>query len=242
MRGLGRGDADAVNERQLNPLLRQEGMSSMHRRFIVTGLVAALLVFVGAASGAGSGNGAPSGPHYNLNIIGVPKGKSASMTGSDGHSLFVPLAGQCKINLQEGPFQVLDRNCTDGSSLFQLPNPDPSNSGQTVYSVWARALGKPGGSSSTQTCFVDTSTNETYCSIYQMVLVRSSGKSSFSNVSQQLLYVYYCDVATGKIVRVPLFSSPLYDFYWSYTNNGLKLAQLRFYQVSTQVASAGQSC
>jgi len=24
-----------------------------------------------------------------------------------------------------------------------LPNPDPTNSGTTTYSVWARALGKP---------------------------------------------------------------------------------------------------
>jgi len=214
---------------------------AMHRRIIAAVLFASLLIFVGAAS-AGSGNGAPSGPHYNLNIIGVQNPKTANMTNTDGHSLFVPLQGQCKINLQQGAFSVLDRNCTDGSALFQLPNPDPTNSGQTVYSVWSRALGKPGGSSSTQTCFLDTSTNETFCSIYQAVLVRSSGKSSFSNVSQQLLYVYYCNTATQKIVRVPLFSSSLFQFYWSYTNNGLKLAQLRFYQQSTSVAAAGASC
>ena len=215
----------------------------MHRRVIslfLLGCAVAMLATAGAT--AGSGNGAPSGPHYDLNIIGVPKGKSASMTGTSGRSLFVPLWSSCKINLQQGPFDVLDRNCTDGSALFQLPNPDPNNTGSTTYSVWARALGKPGGSSSTQTCFVDSTTGSTYCSIYQMLLVRSSGKSSFQNVSQQLLYVYYCDTATSKIVRVPLFSSPLYQFYWNYTNNGLKLAQLRFYQVSTQVASAGSAC
>ena len=215
----------------------------MHRRGFAAVLAVSLLVFVfvGAALG-GAGNGAPSGPHYNLNIIGVQNPKSASMTNTDGHSLFVPLQGKCTINLQQGSFSVLDRNCTDGSAQFQLPNPDPTNSGQTVYSVWARALGKPGGSSSTQTCFVDTTTNETYCSIYQYVAVRTSGKSKFSNVSQQLLYVYYCDTTTSKVVRVPLFSSPLYQFYWSYTNNGLRLAQLRFYQLSTTVAPAGARC
>ena len=215
----------------------------MHRRVIslmLLGCAVAMLATAGAT--AGSGNGAPSGPHYDLNIIGVPKGKSASMTGTSGRSLFVPLWSSCKINLQQGPFDVLDRNCTDGSALFQLPNPDPTNSGQTVYSVWARALGKPGGSSSTQTCFVDSTTGSTYCSIYQMFLVRSGGKSSFQNVSQQLLYVYYCNTSTGKIVREPLFSSPLYQYYWSYTNNGLRLAQLRFYQTSTTVASAGAAC
>jgi hypothetical protein len=192
---------------------------------------------------AGTGNGAPSGPHYNLNLIGVPKDKTADMTNSDGHSIFVPLSGSCKINLQEGDFQTLDRNCTDSNgALFQLPNPDPTNSGTTVYSVWARALGKPGGSSSTQTCFTDTSTNETYCSIYQMVLVRDPGKSSFTNVTQDLLYVYYCNTTTGKTVRVPLFDSSLDQFYWAYTNTGLKLAQLRFYQVPTTVAASGASC
>jgi hypothetical protein len=204
-------------------------------------VLASLLVFVGATT-AGPGNGAPSGPHYNLNLMGVQNPKSADMTNTDGHSLFVPLSGGCKINLEQGSFSVLDRNCTDGSARFSLPNPDPTNSSQTVYSVWARALGKPGGSSSTQTCFTATTTSETFCSIYQSVLVRSSSKSSFSNVSQQLLYVYYCNTATRKIVRVPLFSSPVYQFYWSYTNNGLKLAQLRFYQVSTSVPSAGASC
>jgi hypothetical protein len=215
----------------------------MHRRGFAAILAVATIVFafVGAASG-GSGNGAPSGPHYNLNIVGVPNPKTATMTDTSGHSLFVPLQGKCNINLQQGSFSVLDRNCTDGSAQFQLPNPDPTNSGQTVYSVWARALGKPGGSSSTQTCFVDTTTNETYCSIYQYVAVRSSGKSKFSDVSQELLYVYYCDTTTQKVVRVPLFSSPLYQFYWSYTNDGLKLAQLRFYQVSSNVAPAGASC
>ncbi len=35
---------------------------------------------LGAAM-AGTGNGAPSGAHYNLNIIGVPKNKTATMDG-----------------------------------------------------------------------------------------------------------------------------------------------------------------
>src|SRR2546422_3994253 len=35
---------------------------------------------VSAASVTTTGNGAPSGSHYNLNIIGVPKDKTAPMT------------------------------------------------------------------------------------------------------------------------------------------------------------------
>jgi len=55
-----------------------------------------------------TGNAAPAGAHYNLNIIGVPKNKTAEMTGSSGHRIFVPLVGKCKINLRQGDFQVVD--------------------------------------------------------------------------------------------------------------------------------------
>src|SRR5947199_10348279 len=121
-----------------------------------------------------TGNGAPSGPHYNLNIHGVLKGGSAS-TGSNGHDIFVPLQGQCKIALSPGDFQVLDPNCLDGRAGFQLPNPvgsTTSTSVTTIYSVWARALAKPGGSSSTTTCAYDL-TGIPICSTSQSVMVQT---------------------------------------------------------------------
>lgn len=175
-----------------------------------------------------------SGAHFNLNIIGVPKDKSADMNGGDGRRIFVDLIGKTTINLSQGSFAVLDANGTDGTAAFQLPNPDPDNDGTTAYSVYARALGKPGGSSTTTTCFTDAA-GETYCSIYSMVLVRERGKQSFSNVSQQLLYVYADTDGDGKVERYPLFSDALSSYFWSYDNQGLRLAQLRFYEVSTTV-------
>lgn len=182
-----------------------------------------------------TGNGAPSGSHYNLNIIGVPRNKTADLTGNDGHRIFVPETGSTKILLSEGDFQVLDANGTDGSASFELPNPDPTNSGTTTYSVYARALGKPGGSSTTTTCATDPVGGDTYCSINQLVEVRSKGGSKFSNVSKELLYIYADINGDGTIDRVPLFGSELEDYYWQYDNNGLKLLQLRFYEVSTTV-------
>lgn len=179
------------------------------------------------------GNGAPNGAHYNLNIIGVPKSKSIS--NGSGNVIFVPESGSAKIMLSEGPFDVLDKNGTDGQAAFQLPNPDPDNDGTTTYSVWARALGKPGGSSKTTTCATDPSTGELYCSIYSMVLVRKSGKSTFTNVSKELLYVYADVNGDGTTERYNLFNSSLTDYYWQYDNAGLKLAQLRFYEVPTTV-------
>jgi hypothetical protein len=98
-------------------------------------------------------NGAPNGAHYNVNIIGVPKDKAAPVYGSSGHTIFVPLSGTARIKLTEGEFQILDRNGTDGNGAsFQLPNPDPDGDGVTVYSVYARALGKPFNNASIQTC------------------------------------------------------------------------------------------
>ena len=175
-----------------------------------------------------------SGAHFNLNIIGVPQAKTADMTGDNGHRIFVPLVGSTKINLSEGTFGVLDANGTDGTASFQLPNPDPDGDGVTSYSVFARALGKPGGSSTMTTCFTDST--GTWCSVYSAVMVRGTGKSSFDNVSKELLYVYADTNLDGTLERYSLFSDALADYYWQYDNNGLKLVQLRFYeQVKTTV-------
>lgn len=182
-----------------------------------------------------TGNGALPGSHYNLNLIGVSNPKSTDMSGNNGGRIFVPLNGSTKIMLAEGDFQVLDANGTDGSASFQLPNPDPTNSGTTTYSVYARALGKPNGTSKTTTCATDPTTGELWCSVYSMVLVRTSGKQSFTNVSKELLYLYADTDADGTLERYPLFDSALADYYWQYDNTGLKLAQLRFYPVPTTV-------
>src|SRR5262249_25328506 len=137
--------------------------------------VALSIGVVGALAGSnGNGNGAPSGPHFNLNLIGFSNGDNVkSTTGSGGGVIFVPLNGSCQINLTEGDFAVLDNNCTDKTgAAFQLPNPDPTNSGTSVYSVYAAARGKPLGSATAQTCFTDTSTATSYCSVYVMSLSR----------------------------------------------------------------------
>lgn len=189
-----------------------------------------------ALAATATGNGAPSGTHYNLNIIGAAKGKSADLSGGDGHRIFVPLSGSTKINLSEGTdFVVLDANATDGAGAFQLPNPDPDGDGVTSYSVYSRALGTPGGSSTTTTCATDPTTGEVVCSALSTVLVRGTGGSKFTNVSKQLLFVVADINGDGTLDRVPLFDDRLQNFFWQYDNNGLRLAQLRFYQVPTNV-------
>src|SRR2546428_5072406 len=186
------------------------------------------------------GNGAPSGAHYDLNIHGVAEGGSAS-TGSNGHDIFVPLQGKCNISLSPGSFQVLDPNCLDGNAAFQLPNLVGSTTTTTTYSVWVRALAKPGGSSSTTTCLTDLVVG-LVCSTAQYVTVetRTNGKSVFSNATSSLLFVSQC--IGGKLTRTPLFASTLQSYFLSYENNGLKRLQLRFYQLPTTVAASGTGC
>ncbi len=179
----------------------------------------------------GAGNGAPSGSHYQVNIIGTST-KSTNLTGGNGARIFVPLAGTAKINLSEGDFSVLDANGTDGTAAFQLPDPDSDGDGVTSYSVYARALGTPGGSSTTTTCAYDKD-GALICSSESMVLVRNAGGSRFTNVSRELLYVVADVDGDGVTEKVPLFGDDLQDYFWQYDNNGLRLAQLRFYPIAT---------
>jgi len=99
----------------------------------------------------------------------------------------------------------------------------------------ARALGKPGGSAKATTCATDVATGELYCSVESMVLVRESGGSKFTNVSKQLLYIYADLDGDGVVERYPLFDDAMQDYFWSWDNSGLRLAQLRFYELPTNV-------
>ena len=191
--------------------------------------------------GTYKGNGVPSGPHYNLNIIGMENiDNKADMECGNGHRIFVPLNGKSKIELVQGDelfeFQVLDCVATNGDpAQFMLPNPDPDGDGVTAYSVFLRVLGRPGGNITMDTCATDPSTGEEVCSAYKVVKVRETGngKQRFENVSKELLYVYA--VVNGVYQRVPLFSDKLEDYFWQYDNNGVRIAQLRFYEISTTV-------
>lgn len=262
-----------------------------------------------------------SGPHYNLNIIGVENSKKSDMTDSNRHTIFVPLVSKTtgkssndgfapdgsviagttivdsKIWLLPGDdFQVCDGNGFDEAyscagelmsdkkgAVFQLPcntnldgefayfdtngdgvdDPVPldhmvgcnyvaTTDGTEVpvaetdvvptanYAVWARALGTPGGSATVTTCA--TVAGELQCSLENTVQTRSTGRSTFTDVTNELtsLVVSYCDgtilddgSCDGRVIyeRVALFAGDTYDWFWNYANNGLRLAQLRFYEV-----------
>jgi hypothetical protein len=190
-----------------------------------------------------TGNGAPNGAHYNLNIIGTSV-KNGDLSGN-GNVIFVLLNGRTNILLCESGvgtacanvsgFQVLDKDGTDGEASFALPNPDPTNSGTTRYSVFARALGKPGGGADVRTCATEPISGDFICSLAVLELDRGHGKQSFENVSKELLYIYFDIDGDGTVDRVPLFDDSLQNFLWEWSNTGLRLAQLRFYPCPTTV-------
>ena len=210
-----------------------------------------MIIAVGMALGTSSalaqtGNGAPPGAHYNLNILGKTQCAGDDLTGSHRHTIQVLLNGgdraedltgtlaseidkRNKIYLTPGDdFQVLDGNACDGGALFQLP---PAGG----YEIYARALGKPGGSATVTTCgtgagddgILGTADDEIVCSTENVILTRNKGKSSFTNVTRELTTVVLADGS-----RVSIFDPTLYDYFWNYENRGLRLAQLRFYPTS----------
>jgi hypothetical protein len=145
-----------------------------------------------------------------------------------------------------GPFDVLDNNCTDNTAAaFQLPDPCPGtdNCNTSAYSVFAAARGNPLGSATASTCFTDTTLAQEFCNtgVFALQLSPKPGGSSFTNVTKYLLYVYAC--VNGSIKRTALFDTSTKDWYWSYDNNGLRVAQLRFYPgYQTTVPAGGQAC
>jgi hypothetical protein len=215
------------------------------------------LVFAGSAH---AGNGAPSGAHYNLNIICVPNGKKADMTGTQGHTIFVSCSGKSTINLIEGSdFGVLDRNGTDGPASFRLPPADTGvisdtagsectlnadgisytcGTGISVYSVFARALGNPNGTAVMMLCGLEDplDPSSSVCGTDNQLILDASGRpAKFENVTANLLYLYNVTINGVLYKRVPLFSDVLQGYFWDYTNTGLKLLQLRFYHCETVV-------
>src|SRR5437899_10378998 len=212
-----------------------------------------LLVLAFATPGfTQTGNGAPNGAHYNLNIIGVENPKTDPLTGSDRHTIFVALGNKnsavtSKIYLTQGDFQVCDGNAFDAAydcsgnqiqsqgAVFQLPcntniPADITCAAGTVsasYEVWARALGKPGGSVTVTTCANDPTTGEGVCSSENVMLVRGKGKQTYTNVTNELTSIYASldDVLTYK--RMVILSGGLYAAFWQHGNRRLRPLQLR---------------
>ena len=213
----------------------------MKNKYIIAAVLAVIIVMSvaflpGALAGKDNkGNGAPNGPHYNLNIIGAPKEKGGSWADDynhdNGHRIFVPLYGRTAINLVKGDtFDVIDADGTDGKAKLQLEDPYPGDTTNSVYEIYVRALGKPGGKAVMTSYFEDADGNQWY-SVENVELIRKKGQSRFDKKTLELTTILLDTDGDGiGDERHYLFDEEM-DYFWEYDNKGLKHAQLRFYLV-----------
>ncbi len=199
--------------------------------------IAALAILAAAVivpNAMATGNGAESGSHYNLNIIGVPKEKQGNFANDTDHDagkrIFVKLWGDTKIWLSAGEtFDVIDPDGTDGSASLQLIDPYPGEATTSTYKIYVRALGKPGPWANLTSGFVDENGNYWY-SLETINLTHEAGKPpKFSDKTLELTTIYVDFDGDGTPERYNLFDNEMWDYFWDYDNYGLKLVQLRFY-------------
>jgi hypothetical protein len=191
-----------------------------------------------------------SGPHYNLNFIGVPKNKTVpDMSGSDRHTIFVPLQSggdvsrQVKIYYVPGvEFRVIDGNATDDNeATVEVPS---SVGGDLCYDVYAFALGKPKGNAVVQAeCIIDDLLGSCTDSLLQnsFSVTRTKGKPHRENISDvfrasgciDLDGSTTCNTGDLQFTNVWIFNVPqLEEYFWDFDNNGLRLMQTRFYETT----------
>ena len=88
------------------------------------GVLVIAMVFASGTAFAGNeatGNAAPSGPHWNINIIGHPKGKSIGGDYSSGHSIMIPL----RNTRETAPLICTDLQDVNGVHVTPIKPPEP---------------------------------------------------------------------------------------------------------------------
>jgi hypothetical protein len=209
------------------------------------------------------GNGLPSGAHYNLNIIGVPKDKTADMKDSNRHTIFVPLdenGDMVPVEIevmrnQSDPtqFQVLDGNACDGDgALIAVPwdeyDLDTKTGGTLSFEVFAIAHGKPMPEGMTAivkgNVVYDETVLEAALDLGEFDLRRDKGKPTVKDISDIFRVSGFLDVdasgtkTTGdiKFTNVWAFNIPGFlGYWWDYDANGLKVMQVRFYETTSGI-------
>ena len=223
---------------------------------VVAGLAVLSAALASSPGLAQNGNGITTvGPHYNLNIIGVTNGKNAPLTGSDRHTIFVPLNTAANdpvpgadIWLTQGPFTVCDGNAFDAAfdcngtqiakqgAVFQLPcNTNittaagttlvPCTTGATASYNVWARVVGTPGGSSTLTTCATEPITGVLVCSTKKAVFVRMKPNKFTNVTDALTSL----VDANTLQTVALFQGGFLNFFWDYDNNGNKLLQLRFY-------------
>ncbi len=142
---------------------KEIGGEKVKKVLLMVAMALAMVLSLAAPVIAGPAGTPDANRIFKMNIIGVPKGKTADMTGDNGARIFVNLTKPSAIWLEEGDhFEILDANGTDANgATFMMPPPgydaynvdDPPEGGVwSDYSIYIRSLGKPGGWATITTC------------------------------------------------------------------------------------------
>jgi hypothetical protein len=218
------------------------------KKVILASLIVVMVLSVGV-SFAGKGNGFPSGPHYELGLIGRPNEYTGNGTNnSNRHNIFIPLdtsgyvEGKVKLNMTQGDqFLVVDGDATDGNAELQI--------GPGYYAVFARALGKPGGNIYFEAYFtywLDDAETLLSDAVWMgnVDLTRESKKPVTVEISKLFYFsgdlLYDADGDLGTTIDQTIITyhnewvfnvDGFEEYWWDITNDGLKRLEIRFYPV-----------
>ena len=151
---------------------------------------------IALAQVAETGNGAPSGAHYNLNIIGVPNEK-VDFDGGNGARIFVSRNGPTTFYVNGGTsYEVLDRNGTDGEVGWSRTQPgiifpyDATATPTWRVQIWVRLEGPQGSSVQWTSAYFDG----TEYVLYDQFTLTKDKSTKFTEKTGQLLADQYQDM------------------------------------------------
>lgn len=200
----------------------QPDQSGPHYNLNIIGFANCKMVADGVYPDCFNGQPGPGG-----HVIFVPLKTRQENVCDDGTTLTEPiteaqLAKGVRILVTDGPdLTVLDKDATDGTATFQIPN--------GCYDVYASPGGKPGGCADIDTlicvddlgtqvaCDPTLSNNFAYTFVDHIDVDRTTGKPRWDKVTDALLG------DGGSLVA----NNGYYDFFWQIFNDNLRVLHLR---------------
>jgi hypothetical protein len=216
----------------------------------VSALVASCLLMSSTvlAGKDGNGNGFPSGPHYNLNILGKDETKWVYNPLEEGNNtIFVRLDNKSQIIMipaKGDEFLVTDADAVSGNKKASFEIPYNKSNPYYAYDVYVRARGKPSGDINISYGFINTTTNETWLDLGTVSLLgHQKGNGKPKPEAQCINNIFYVPVtdANGNTFIYWIFDHPEFNpdidgYFWDYDNTkGCKLLQVRFYENTSYV-------
>ncbi len=213
-------------------------------------VVSCLLMCSTALAGKdGKGNGFPSGPHYNLNIIAKKPNWQFNASEDGNNTIFVRLDNKSQIIMtpsKHEEFKVTDPDAVHkekGKYDAEFEIPWNQSLRYPAYDVYVRARGKPGGHVNISAGVINLTDNTTWLTLGTVpMLSHTKGKGKPKPGTQCINDIFYVPVTNESgntsiywIFDHPEYDPELFEYFWNYDNHGCKLLQVRFYENTSYV-------